>query len=427
MPAGSAGFLLGLWLLGLGRAAVYEAPTSCQPAPNRTWRPLTFALGGAVLHQDQAQRVSFCVTTEVLHDFCDVGHAVVTRFNPDQGYTFRLLSPAVFQRANGDLVGVFRPIPDRKPGVRNRLPQSFLVWGRLNATYHLQPPLRGVAIPAPRHRRYNGPVDPRLFELRGRLFMLFEMQGSTSGWAGNTPEAAGGTYLWDLDDDGLVNVRLWRDGHPVPQARRDKNWVPLVVEDRLLVVRNYDPLQVLCCDPAGDCTFLVDQQGPQEGPTRVVRGGTPLLPYRPPYYVGLAHSNFRGCDGRRWYQHQLLVLNAEGTPRVLYVSDPVVLRMADGLRRRRVYDTMDHFCFPLGAVLRSPDVLEYGVHCDDERSYAVRLRGLAGLLGRVLAMDGPGRSGPRPGAVQDWYATLHRRECGKPKAERFAPDTQGCA
>lgn len=41
-------------------------------------------------------------------------------------------------------------------------------------------------------------------------------------------------------------------------------------------------------------------------PLRYLRGGTPLLHYAGPYYVGLAHGNYGRCRaGWSWYTHQL--------------------------------------------------------------------------------------------------------------------------
>eukprot|EP00667_Euglena_gracilis_P008634 EG_transcript_8758 len=386
------------------------------------WPTAPQRLGGAVFDGARYRPLRHCVATQVIRSFCDVANIANADFNPDHVYAIAILSPAVVRRADGRTVAVFRAMPrERRRGrARNALPR-FLLTAALDDAYRLASPLTPVGIPAPQHIMYSGPVDPRLFEYRGGLHLLFEMQRPSGGWTSTDyPKAEGGTYLWSMAPRSrLVDLGLFRGPAVVLQTRRDKNWVPLVWNDDLIVVRNYDPLELLNCSLSGHCDIVQLSKAGRPTP-RIVRGGTPLLPYRGPYHVGLVHSNYEQCRGGwRWYTHQLVLVRVQPSFAVVYISEPlaVPVSLPPFPPTTRF---LAHFCFPLGAVLRDSDTLDYGAHCDDRRSFMVRLTGLAVLLQQAMDLDvALGSPPPVPGAVQAYYAAVYRARCNASAALPF--------
>jgi hypothetical protein len=99
--------------------------------------------------------------------------------------------------------------------------------------------------------------DPRLFRWNGRLFVLTWLASSHGDW-----------YHWLVDIETKSKIQL----KIVPWIYHGKNWVPVVRDNRLLILRSIDPLVVLNVDEkTGICTCIHGRENQQ--PIGQYRGG----------------------------------------------------------------------------------------------------------------------------------------------------------
>lgn len=141
-----------------------------------------------------------------------------------------------------------------------------------------------------------GIEDIRLFTWRNALWgIAAAVHGASNG------DVAVSQLLVRLDRCKVVDfVELSSPN----KARWEKNWVPLVKEDRLFIIYSFEPMVVY---EYLDRKIVPVRGSPSEGKEFSVSGGTPLIHLRG-YYVGLAHS-YQGDSHRRHITHNIVVLN----------------------------------------------------------------------------------------------------------------------
>ena len=251
----------------------------------------------------------------------------------------------------------------------------------------------GIPVGMAKRLYVRGPHDARLFVHKEKLYGVLAAQMKVD-WI---------TFLWDFEENEITVPQI--------QARQDvseKNWVPLLVNDTLHLVRHLDPLQILKCDPIGSCDLLRDNTESQNYKMKdkdsSLRGGTPFVLYKYPYYIGVAHGFVH--LSYRFYTAHLVILCMEPQQRVVYVSKPHdinrdIYKKYGGLK---VGNTLwDDFMFPVGLILEDLNTITVGVHINDKGSLLLRWRGISKLIDNVIATDlhsQPYGVGPKPFAVQ---------------------------
>ena len=162
----------------------------------------------------------------------------------------------------------------------------------------------------------NGPHDARLFQINGRAYSLFAT-GYLNGWISG---------IWDYQKRTHFipefQKQLIQNGHTI----FEKNWVPIVINNTLYIIRHLDPLHVIKCNIYKRCEFIrndtdafeykmIDHQVP-------LRGGTSFELYKYPYYLGIGHSTIYNGSNRHYSSH-LMVVCIEPEFRIVYVGDPI--------------------------------------------------------------------------------------------------------
>ena len=267
-----------------------------------------------------------------------------------------------------------------------------------------------LGIPAPKQWWVgDGPIEPRLFRVGDRVFVTFN-----AAMAFAPQRYMDFTVIWDLAESRPIIPRI-AGGTPMINATegddmpRDKHWMALVDrDDQLYFVHNLDPLRVLGCTLAGHCRFVHREQNAQgfifADNFNHLRGGTPFEVYRWPYYVSVAHTTmYKDPSNRRYYTAHLVVICVRPW-RVVYVSGDVKIHRklyaGTPMVRDRYID--DGFIFPVGLIVESADSIAVGVHVNDHSSVVLRVRGVAALMERIMALDAqsaPAR-GPPVGYLQ---------------------------
>lgn len=161
--------------------------------------------------------------------------------------------------------------------------------------------------------RYPFPVrgyeDCRLFRWRDAWWALTTVRDTTpEGWA----EMA----LLRLEPDGtIISEQLLRGDW---STRHQKNWMPIVDGDELLIVYSLDPTCILRVDPArlqAD-TWRTSQP---DFACEHLRGGTQLIPTGGGW-LGLCHEVAVTGDGQRNYLHRFFMLDGEF--RLVSITEP---------------------------------------------------------------------------------------------------------
>ena len=249
-----------------------------------------------------------------------------------------------------------------------------------------------MRIPYERTKR-SGPDDSRLFQINNSMFSLF-----AAGYAVYDPSGQKETQthlvagIWDYQ----------KQKHFIPDFQKklmqdsvamEKNWVPLVIEDELYIVRHLDPLQIMKCKIHENCTFVKNntdvlqfQMNDRKSP---LRGGTAFEPYKHPYYIGLGHGAFLDKD-HFWARHYVayLIVLCVDPFRVVYVSDPVQLHPNLYAPHKIVWNYVkNNFMFPTGLMIETEDSLVIGAHINDNASMILRMTGIKNFTEKVIMMD----------------------------------------
>lgn len=167
-----------------------------------------------------------------------------------------------------------------------------------------------------------------------------------------------------------------------------------------------------CRKQDGDCQFIHEQQGSNEHPFQYssdhLRGGTPWIVYKHPYYISVAHnvaSTYKPYQDFAIYNANLVILNVEQW-RVVYVSRNIAantewLQIDPVIRNHTI---VTPFWYPTGIILQTNDILDISCHLNDASGHILRLRGIADLMTGVIEADIKNKAlvGPKVRVVQQY-------------------------
>ena len=153
--------------------------------------------------------------------------------------------------------------------------------------------------------------------------------------------------------------------NPLESFPRDKHWsafnlkLPPTWPKLIHFVHNLDPLRILECSDNFACriVYAAGTAGDNvfDDLKHHLRGGTPFVHYKGPYYVGFGHVTLfkkRTRDTRRYYTTNLVVIRAdpESIPsyKVAFVSEALELskELLDSVPIVRYMYIEDPFIFP---------------------------------------------------------------------------------
>ncbi|ELT93353.1 hypothetical protein CAPTEDRAFT_212896 [Capitella teleta] len=394
--------------------SVLDKDLSGQPLPT-TFRfadnvslPLEYQLKGCIFVDSPAPCIEthHPVRTGLLHSFASyfedkVSHKFV---DPPGDNSYYVLSPALAIR--GGKLKVYARIMLDRLRYRYHKHKSFPL-NQFSANYiytetfgtGMVPKDNGeiLSIPMPVvPLESDGPMDPRVFTHNGRLYLMVLMFTHIGEllWKPHP-------LIWDLEKSKLFipSVNLTYN----PRAPQEKNWSPLVINRTLYLVHNLDPLRIVQCDirhGSIGCQFVQDdsQNFKFERRKHVLRGGTPFILYKWPYYIALAHSvviqEKQGVpyDRVRRYEANLVVMRAVPNFRIVYVSN--ALKFNDDLYKNisMVYyegqvKVDNEFVYPVSIIRESSDSIAIGGHVKDRVSVLLRLTGIRSIMSHISALD----------------------------------------
>lgn len=175
-------------------------------------------------------------------------------------------------------------------------------------------------------------------------------------------------------------------------------WLTNLLKDMkaMLTRCSIDPLRVMKCNKKdGDCLFVHEQDGSSSETFQYssdhLRGGTPWLEYKYPYYISIAHnvaSTYRPNEDFAIYNANLVVLHVEDW-RVVYVSrnieaHPSWLHSEPVIRNHTIWSP---FWYPTGLIMQTGDILDISCHLNDASGHILRLRGVKSILEQVISED----------------------------------------
>lgn len=279
---------------------------------------------------------------------------------------------------------------------------------------HMKPITPGsiLGIPTPRQWTIgDGPIEPRLFKINEEdVFISFN-----TGVYLKSGKALDGTFMWDFLRHKTIMPEI-QGGSPIMKTvakdrmPRDKHWTPYTDGKQLKMVYNLDPLRVLTCTNNFSCYFSHfdgsdNYQFVQNKDS--LRGGTPWILYKYPYYYSIGHTTlFKNPSYDRIYTINLIVYKAHPTPRVVYLSGPIQIhdKPMNEVPIVRYNYIRDPFFFPVSVIAEEEDSLVIGGHINDYSSVLLRLRGVKQLLSDVVNDDkrqSPEMKGPPLGTLHN--------------------------
>ncbi|ELU10111.1 hypothetical protein CAPTEDRAFT_187274 [Capitella teleta] len=395
-----------------------------------------FDFGGTVFNdQGKAKDIGIPVTTSLVHSFSPyIEREAAKRFlDPAHDNIYYANSPAILWFKN-ELVLVSRIWLDRElyepkdNWPANHFADNWLYTQKFD--HDMKPISNGsiIGIPAPKQWWVgDGPIEPRLFKVKGRLFATFN-----SAMAFKVKYYMDYTVMWDLDQNIAVIPQI-EGGTPMVNATekddmpRDKHWMALVDNDQLYFVHNLDPFRVMKCELDGQCKFIHNDQNKKgfifEHSTSHLRGGTPFELWQYPYYISVAHATlYKQTNFHRFYSAHIVVICVKPW-KVVYVSNDIrihpLIYQSTPMVRNKYID--DGFIFPVGIILENLDTLDIGVHVNDHSSVIIRMKGMKTLMNKVIEVDQREKSekGPPIGHlhkhIHDVMETLAKTKFVHPK------------
>lgn len=377
---------------------------------------IQFNLDGDMFNdQGSYKKVGSSASSCLVHFFSpQLEYEAARRFlDPIRGNVYYANSPAIMWD-NGELVLVARIWLDRekyeneKNWPDNQFSDNWFYTQRFDST--MRPVSAGSILGIPTPKQWwigDGPIEPRLFKCRGRMFVSFN-----AAMFFEKDFIMDYTIIWDMNRN-LPIIPEIHGGTPMVNATekgdmpRDKHWMALILDDRLYFVHNLDPLRVLNCTLDGKCMFIHQEVGRNgfvfSDVHSHLRGGTPFELYEFPYYISIAHvTMFKSKGFHRYYTAHLVVLKVNPF-RVVFLSNPIKIhkrlyKMAPMVRRQYIDDG---FLFPVGLIIRDKDSIEIGGHINDFNGVIIRLKGLSSLMSEIIATDSSQnlQRGPPPGTL----------------------------
>lgn len=193
--------------------------------------------------------------------------------------------------------------------------------------------------------------------------------------------------------DRHVKRNLWPH---IELQRTEINWIPLDINGELYLTYSIDPLRVMKCNQwTGDCKFVHEQAGTKDNAFLYtndhLRGGTPWVLYKYPYYISLAHSvsaTYKPYMDFAIYNAHLVVLSVEPW-RVVYTSGAIHAN-SEWLNSEpiiRNHTIKGAFWYPTGLILWDEDVMDISCHLNDASGHVLRFKGLAAIMEQVIKND----------------------------------------
>lgn len=277
----------------------------------------------------------------------------------------------------------------------NDFSDNFLYTQRFNR--HMRPTTPGSVLGIPTPRQWlvgDGPIEPRLFKTdEENIFISFN-----TGVYLEDGKALDGTFMWDYLRHKTIIPSIV-GGSPIMKTvaegrmPRDKHWTPYMEDKTLKMVYNLDPLRVLACKANFTCNFT-HFEGPQNYQfvqnKDSLRGGTPWVLYKYPYYYSIGHSTlFINPSYDRIYTINIIVYRAGPVPRVVYLSGPLQIheKPMNDVPIVRFNYIKDPFFFPVSLIEEDGDSIVIGGHINDYSSVLLRVRGVKSLLAQVVQDD----------------------------------------
>lgn len=154
-----------------------------------------------------------------------------------------------------------------------------------------------------------------------------------------------------------------------------------------------------------------------------LRGGTPFVLYRYPYYISIAHGTYfrrcpektSRCNGRRYYSTHLILMTIEPDFKILYVSGnipfPEVSFQVPLVRYRFIENS---FFFPVGLILENVDSLVVGGHINDHSSVLYRISNISSAISSAIEASQAdiNKPGPVPGILQNYTRMMAVKSSG---------------
>ena len=233
------------------------------------------------------------------------------------------------------------------------------------------------------HLERNGPHDARLFQINGNMYSLFAT-GYIDSWISGIWDYQKRTHFIPDFQKKLIRER---------QTIFEKNWVPIVINNTLYIIRHFDPMHIIRCDIHKSCDFtrndtdalrykMLDSKVP-------LRGGTSFEPYKHPYYIGIGHStNYNGT--KRFYTSHLMAISVEPVFRIIYVSDPIEIKPAiySYFTGKVIWKAVQgNFIFPVGLLIENENSIVIGAHVNDHGSLLLRMEGIKSIMDQVISVD----------------------------------------
>lgn len=382
-----------------------------------------FSLSGVVfLDGNVTSYILTQVTTSLVHSFSPATEenfraALVDPLRHEQRIYAN--SPAMIWTDSGKLVVIMRMWLEKEKlklaayRASNVLSDNYFYTQLFNDKLDPLTPGQTMGIPTKVHVEIgDGPIEPRIFSVNNHIYVTF----NTGAFVSRTT-MVDTTFIWDYEQHVCI-VPSISGGQPMTvhhtgnRLARDKHWSAFTYKDRLYFVYNLDPLRVMHCSmPAGNCNF-VHFEGPRNytftQSKDTLRGGTPFVLYRHPYYLSIAHGTlFRDCarapcDWNRFYTANLVVMSVLPVHRIVYVSGDIHFHpsVAASIPIVRYRYIRYPFIFPVSLILEDYDTIAIGGHISDYSSVILRLRGLKSIMQQIEeAGGGRASTGPPIGSL----------------------------
>lgn len=204
-------------------------------------------------------------------------------------------------------------------------------------------------------------------------------------------QISGRLHLYDMDKHIKRKLTLDTKLH-----RTEINWIPLDVRGELYYTYTLDPLRVMKCNrTTAECHFIYKQEGTNQNPFVYsidhLRGGTPWVLYKYPYYISVGHNVLvtnQPHHDYSIYNSNLLVMCVDPW-RLVYASRNILYN-ATWVTSKPIIRTQTiiaSFFYPSGLIKRSDDIIDVSGHLNDAAGYILRFRGIQELMRSVMRRD----------------------------------------
>ncbi|XP_074658723.1 uncharacterized protein LOC141911634 [Tubulanus polymorphus] len=327
-------------------------------------------------------------------------------------------SPAFYQERDGNYTIVARMWQEAEAYASLNQRQAPLnvyqdnLFFTVRANDKLEPIDKGhfIGIPSPSSGQIGaGPIEPRLFQFKNRLLVSYNM-----AYRPGKQSFLDYTFIWDYHRQYVMTPQIKEGGSVVLNMstasgyqRRDKHWMALIDRNQLFMVQTLEPLRVLQCNVTDEfhCSYVGGARIPLAG-VGSVRGGTPFILYKWPFYISAVHSTItRKIDTKykRYYIFHLLVMSVDPVFKIEYMTEainihPLVLKSCPIVRHLYI---ADEFFFPVSIHLETDDSIVVGGHINDHSAAVFRVTGIREMMAQVMklakdaASSGTKASSPR--------------------------------